>query len=127
MKRSRLVRVTIVATLGITLGPLVASCGGKENPPSQALHCVDANNVVVEERLCDDDGSGTGSPGGYAWWYGGTGGRYYGTGTQLTSGSRTAVDGATYKTAGGVERAGFGGSSRSISSSGGGKVSGAGG
>jgi hypothetical protein len=137
LKRSRQVKVTIVGALGVTLGPLVAACGSGDKPPTYSLHCVDSQNVVVEERLCPPEGTteggGGSSDGSYHWWYGAPGVGYYALGTALGSvggGGRTAAPDASYRTQSGTTtlRGGLGGSSKpSISGSKGGGSVGTGG
>jgi hypothetical protein len=128
------VKVTIVGALGVTLGPLVAACGSGDKPPTYSLHCVDSQNVVVEERNCPPEGTtqgGSSGDGSYHWWYGAAG--YYALGTALGSvggGGRTAAPDANYQTQTGTTtlRGGLGGSSKpSISGSKGGGSAGSGG
>lgn len=107
-KRSSQVSVTLLASLALVVGPALAGCRGQETRNSDALHCVDRDRVVVDESLCRDgsrQGSGALNPG-YLWYYGGLAG--LGRGAVATGGSFEPNAGASYQSAGGTKRGGFG-------------------
>lgn len=135
MKRSQSVPLLFLGTLGIA----IAACGGKGNK-EQALHCVNQEKIVVEEKYCPDKGT-TGTNGGsnaaifpYFWWYGGMHGLAPGASVINNGGSISPNPGTTYRSSvgsaltgggsksapsvGGVSRGGFGGSAGSGSGGG---------
>src|SRR5437762_2277777 len=100
MKRSKRVALSFLGSMAISIGPIVASCGG--TPSAQALHCVDSTNIVVEDNSCQ---VGTPGPGGagvgrYHWYYGG----HSLTGSRVSGGSEAPASGASYKSSSGTVR-----------------------
>lgn len=91
---------TTGVTLGVIMSALIATGCGDEKK-----RCVDANNVVVAEEFCKDQGS-TGTTHGTTY----SGYRYYYGGSGHTIGSVAHSGGY-------VSRGGFGSSSSSHSSS----------
>jgi hypothetical protein len=60
--------------VGLSVVPLLAAsflagCGEEET-----AYCVDQDDQVVENRLCDDEYDGVGAPGLFFWYFGGVGG-----------------------------------------------------
>jgi hypothetical protein len=91
--------------------PLLAlsftACGGDDS-----AYCVDQNDRIVENRLCDEERTGVG-PSTYFWYYGGhVGSGGYVRGAHLSGGDRVP----TSNIAENVRRGGFGSSSRTSSS-----------
>ena len=82
----------------------------------EAKRCVDNNNVVVEDRLCDSDGPNRHY---YSHYYGGHG--YY-RGDRAYGGGRVAQPGVTYTSPSHVPRGGFGPTGRAFVSRGGSSV-----
>jgi hypothetical protein len=100
-RRSRAVTLTVVPLLAAAF---IAGCGSDES--EETAYCVNAQDEVVDDDLCDDEGRG-----GYFVYFGGlpfTGNRI-GRGTRLRGGERVASTdrGAI------ASRGGFGGSARS--------------
>lgn len=83
----------------------------------EAKRCVDHDNVVVEDRLCDEQGrSGGGRSGGYYHYYGGRG--YY-PGEIARGGGHVGQPGVSYRSPSQVQRGGFGSTGRAFVSHGG--------
>jgi hypothetical protein len=78
----------------------------------EARRCVDDNNVVVEDRLCDDQARRTGAPGGYYRHY--YGGRGYYPGDTAYGGGIDPRPGARYESPSRVPRGGFGSTGRAF-------------
>jgi hypothetical protein len=78
----------------------------------EAKLCVDNNNVVVEDRLCETSGPQSHF---YSHYYGGHG--YY-IGDRAYGGGRVAQPGVTYVSASRVARGGFGSTGRAFVSHG---------
>jgi hypothetical protein len=78
----------------------------------EAKRCVDNNNVVVEDRLCESSGPQSHY---YSRYYGGHG--YY-TGDRAYGGGRVAQPGVTYASPSRVARGGFGSTGRAFVSHG---------
>jgi len=64
MKRSRAVHLIVIASAAAA----IESCGA---PPPR--HCIDGNNVVIDERICENPDQYPPSHG-YHWYYGGSSG-----------------------------------------------------
>jgi hypothetical protein len=77
MKRSRAIQLTLVTSMA----SLLVSC---DNRP--ARYCVDNNQVVTDDKYCEDPSA---SHYGYRWYYGGSHGPVA-NGTHLTGGSYSA-------------------------------------
>ena len=103
MKRSNTVQLTLLAAVAAA----IAGCG-RGQPPRR---CVDANDVVVDDRFCRDNQS-YGSTGyvPYHYYYGGPRGSVA-PGTHLTGGSSVAPSGVSSGTSRGV----IGGAGRAVS------------
>jgi hypothetical protein len=85
----------------------------------EAKRCVDNNNVVVEDRLCDESTGRGGGHGGYHHYYGGRG--YY-PGDTATGGGRIGQPGVSYRSPSQVPRGGFGSTGRAFVSRGGSSI-----
>jgi hypothetical protein len=102
-RRSRDVALVAVPLLAASF----TACGGDDT-----AYCVDKNDRIVENRLCDDERFGIGESA-YFWYYGGhvaSGG--FVRGAHLTGGDRISTANITEN----VRRGGFGVTSRSASS-----------
>src|SRR5438874_2110677 len=96
MKKSRRVVLSFLGSMAMAIAPIAAACAGHAS--SQVLHCVDSNNIVVQEGNCDETtprAGGSGGPGLYHWYYGGHG--YVPTGSRITGGGTAPSSGASYK------------------------------
>jgi hypothetical protein len=114
MKKSRRVALTFLGSMAMAIAPVVAACGGHAS--SQVLHCVDPNDIVVQEANCNEATPRSGgSPGLYHWYYGGHG--FVPTGSRISGGSAAPSSGASYHSSAGTVRGGLG----STSHAGGGK------
>lgn len=73
----------------------------------EAKRCVKPDNVVVEDRSCEDQQTRTGGHGGgfYHYYYGGRG--YY-PGDVASGGGRIPQEGVHYESPGRIARGGFG-------------------
>jgi hypothetical protein len=101
-RRSRDVALVAVPLLALSF----TACGGNDT-----AYCVDQNDRIVENRLCDEDTAHGG--GAFFWYYGGAvaGGRIA-RGAHLSGGDRVS----TSNVAENVRRGGFGSSSRTSAS-----------
>ena len=79
----------------------------------EAKRCVDNNNVVVEDQLCNNPGPASHY---YSHYYGGHG--YY-VGDRAYGGGRVARSGVTYASPSHIARGGFGATGRAFVSHGG--------
>ncbi len=97
-------RIVTAAAVGISMTGVLSACSlGNED-----VYCVDKDNVVVDEALCDESNSSGGGGGGFFFLIGAFGGGY-GPGTRL-DGSRGQRISSTDRA--GRERAGLPGSGR---------------
>ncbi len=71
----------------------------------EAKRCVDNNNVVVEDRMCDEPSGRSGGHGSHFFYYGGRG--YY-PGNIASGGGRVPQGGVRYESPSRVPRGGFG-------------------
>ena len=78
----------------------------------EAKRCVDHDNVVVEDRLCDSDGPNRHY---YSHYYGGHG--YY-VGDRASGGGRVSQTGVNYASPSHIARGGFGSTGRAFVSGG---------
>jgi hypothetical protein len=83
----------------------------------EAKRCVNRDNVVVEDRSCEDQSTRPGGHGGgfYHHYYGGRG--YY-PGDVASGGSRIPQDGVRYESPSRIARGGFGSTGRAFVSHG---------
>lgn len=93
-------------------------CGGSDDGDwVEAKRCVDANDMVVEDRLCDQPShSGSSTHHVYRHYYGGGG--YY-PGEVAYGGSQVPRQGANYVNSSRVPRGGFGSTGKAFVSRGG--------
>jgi hypothetical protein len=116
MKRSHIVRLTLVTSIAALTG-----CGEKST-----RYCVDAGNTVVDERKCQDNSHPVGSYIPYHWNYGGARG-YVPLGTRLNGGSTTEpAEGFSSRTSSATVRGVIGGAGEAVSHGGGSGEGGAG-
>jgi hypothetical protein len=110
MKKSAKVTLAFLSSFAAAV---MNGCGKDEGGDwVEAKRCVDNNNVVVEDRLCEPSG-----PQGhyYSHYYGGHG--YY-IGDRAYGGGRVAQPGVTYASPSHVTRGGFGSTGRAFVSHG---------
>jgi hypothetical protein len=116
MKKSARVSLVFLSSFAAAV---MNGCGGDDDGNwVEAKRCVDNNNVVVEDRLCDDQArSGSGHVGRYhSYYYGGHG--YY-AGDRAYGGGTVAQPGVNYTNASRVPRGGFGSTGKAFVSRGG--------
>lgn len=84
----------------------------------EAKRCVNNDNLVVEDRWCDDTSGAAGHRGSgfYSYYYGGRG--YY-PGDMASGGGRVPQGGVSYRSASSVPRGGFGATGKAFVSRGG--------
>ena len=114
MKKSAKVTLAFLSSLAAAV---MNGCDNdKDGDWVEAKRCVDNNNVVVEDRLCNETTDrGGGHGGGYYHYYGGRG--YY-PGDTANGGGRVAQPGVNYASPSHVARGGFGSTGRAFVSSG---------
>lgn len=114
MKKSAKVSLVFLSSFAAAL---MNGCDSdKDGDWVEAKRCTDNNNVVVEDRLCNETtGRGGGHGGGYYHYYGGRG--YY-LGDMATDGGRIGQPGVSYRSPSQVPRGGFGSTGRAFVSSG---------
>ena len=113
MKKSAKVSVIFLSSIAAAV---MNGCGDDNGDWVEAKRCVDGNNVVVEDRLCDGDGPNRHY---YSHYYGGHG--YY-RGDRAYGGGRVAQSGVTYTHPSQVPRGGFGSTGRAFVSHGGSSI-----
>jgi len=115
MKKSAKVSLIFLSSIAVAV---MNSCGGDDDGDwVEAKRCVDSNNVVVEDRLCNETtGRSGGHGGGYYHYYGGRG--YY-PGETANAGGRVAQPGVNYVSPSHVARGGFGSTGKAFVSRGG--------
>lgn len=50
-----------MAVAGVLVTPSLAACGSDDERTDQTVYCVDQNDNVVDESLCDDTSTSSGS------------------------------------------------------------------
>ena len=114
MKKSAKVSLVFLSSFAAAV---MNGCGSDDGGAwVEAKRCVDHNNVVVEDRLCDGDGPNRHY---YSHYYGGHG--YY-MGDRAYGGGRVAQSGVTYTNPSHVPRGGFGSTGRAFVSHGGSSI-----
>jgi hypothetical protein len=109
MKKSSKVSLTFLSSFAAAL---MTGCGGDSGDWVEAKRCIDNNNVVVEDRLCDEkSGARSGAHGGHYFYYGGRG--YY-PGDIATGGGRVPQGGVRYASPSHIPRGGFGATGRAF-------------
>jgi hypothetical protein len=99
MKKSSKVNLVFLSSFA---AGVMSGCGGDDGDWVEAKRCVDDNNVVVEDRLCETSGPNSHY---YSHYYGGHG--YY-PGDRAYGGGRVARPGASYESPSRIPRGGFG-------------------
>lgn len=106
-KKSSHVKLTIIASLALT------AC--EQQPTSldwdTVKRCVDKNNMVVDEYMCEDKPRAAGGRAYYRWYYGGRTGYI---GNRISGGNYEPTPGVSYKSLSSVSRGGLGGTGRAI-------------
>ena len=114
MKKSAKVSLIFLSSIAAAA---MNGCGGDDDGDwVEAKRCVDSNNIVVEDRLCDDTGPNRHY---YSHYYGGHG--YY-RGDRAYGGGRVAQSGVTYANPSQVSRGGFGSTGKAFVSRGGSSI-----
>lgn len=102
MKKSSKVTVTFLSSFAAAM---MNGCGD-DGDWVEAKRCVDNNNVVVEDRWCEQtSNSGAHGAGYHSYYYGGRG--YY-PGEIVSGGGRVPQGGVSYRSASSIPRGGFG-------------------
>ena len=109
MKKSRQVRLAFLTSFAAAV---LNGCDSNDGGDwVEAKRCVDNNNLVVEDRLCDETSSRSGSRGGHFFYYGGRG--YY-PGDIASGGGRVPRGGVRYESPSRIPRGGFGATGRAF-------------
>lgn len=116
MKKSAKVTLAFLSSFAAAVMNGCDSDNDKGGDWVEAKRCVDQNNVVVEDRLCDETTRRGGGHGGYYHYYGGRG--YY-PGDIATGGGRVGQPGVSYRNPSQVPRGGFGSTGKAFVSRGG--------
>ena len=114
MKKSA--KVTLAFLSSFAAAVMNGCDSDKDGDWVEAKRCVNNDNVVVEDRLCNET---TGRGGGYYHYYGGRG--YY-PGETAIGGGRFAQPGVNYASPSHVARGGFGATGRAFVSHSGGSI-----
>jgi len=99
MKKSSHVNLIFLSSFAAAI---TNGCGDTGGDWVEAKRCVDNNNVVVEDRLCETSGPNSHY---YSHYYGGHG--YY-VGDRAYGGGRVARPGVSYESPSRIPRGGFG-------------------
>jgi len=110
MKKSA--KVTLAFLSSFAAAVMNGCDSDKDGDWVEAKRCVDNNNVVVEDRLCETSGPQSHF---YSHYYGGHG--YY-LGDRAYGGGRVAQSGVSYASPSHIARGGFGSTGRAFVSSG---------
>jgi uncharacterized protein YgiB involved in biofilm formation len=106
MRKSAKVTLALLSSFAAAV---MNGCDSKDDGDwVEAKRCVDNNNVVVEDRLCDSEGPNRQF---YSHYYGGHG--YY-VGDRASGGGRVAQTGVNYASPSHVTRGGFGSTGRAF-------------
>lgn len=116
MRKSARVTLVLLSSLAAAF---LNGCGGSDDDGDwvEAKRCVDNNNVVVEDRLCEQPGTSRSSTTHYYRHYYGGGGYY--PGDTAYGGNYQARQGANYVNSSRVPRGGFGSTGKAFVSRGG--------
>jgi hypothetical protein len=114
MKKSAKVHLAFLSSFAAAV---LNGCGGDDGDWVEAKRCVNPDNVVVEDRWCEDQSSRGGAHGGgfYHYYYGGRG--YY-PGDVASGGGRIPQSGLSYASPSRIPRGGFGTTGRAFLSHG---------
>lgn len=110
MKKSA--KVTLAFLSSFAAAVMNGCDSDKDGDWVEAKRCVDNNNIVVEDRLCESSGPQSHF---YSHYYGGHG--YY-LGDRAYGGGRVAQSGVSYASPSHIARGGFGSTGRAFVSSG---------
>jgi len=110
MKKSA--KVTLAFLSSFAAAVMNGCDSDKDGDWVEAKRCVDNNNIVVEDRLCETSGPQSHF---YSHYYGGHG--YY-LGDRAYGGGRVAQSGVSYASPSHIARGGFGSTGRAFVSSG---------
>jgi len=110
MKKSA--KVTLAFLSSFAAAVMNGCDSDKDGDWIEAKRCVDNNNIVVEDRLCESSGPQSHF---YSHYYGGHG--YY-LGDRAYGGGRVAQSGVSYASPSHIARGGFGSTGRAFVSSG---------
>jgi len=114
MKKSAQITVAFLSSFAAAV---MNSCGDDGGDWVEAKRCVNNDNVVVEDRWCEQTAGSHGHGGGfYSHYYGGRG--YY-PGDVVTGGGRVPQGGVNYQSPSKVPRGGFGSTGKAFVSRGG--------
>jgi hypothetical protein len=105
MKKSAKINLLFLSSFAAAV---LEGCGGGDGDWVEAKRCADDNNIVVEDRWCEEGGAtgATGTTGPrYRYYYGGHG--YY-VGDRAYGGSRVAQPDVNYMSPSRIPRGGFG-------------------
>lgn len=104
MKKSAQIKLAFLSSFATAV---LTGCAGDDGDWVEAKRCVDNNNVVVEDRWCEDPSPRGGGHGGgfYHYYYGGRG--YY-PGDVVSGGGRIPQTGVGYTSPSRIPRGGFG-------------------
>jgi hypothetical protein len=104
MKKSAKVSLVFLSSFAAAV---MNGCGEDGGDWVEAKRCVNPDNVVVEDRWCEDQSPrGSGHGGGFYHHY--YGGRGYYPGDVASGGGRIPQDGVSYASASRIPRGGFG-------------------
>ena len=114
MKKSAEVTVAFLSSLAAAV---MNGCGN-DGEWVEAKRCVNNDNVVVEDRWCEETSGSTSHRGGgfHSYYYGGRG--YY-PGEIASGGGRVPQGGVSYRSASAIPRGGFGATGKAFVSRGG--------
>ena len=103
MKKSARVHLAFLSSFAAAV---MTGCGDDGGDWVEAKRCVNPDNVVVEDRWCEDSPSRGGGHGGFYHYY--YGGRGYYPGDVVSGGGRIPQSGVGYASPSRIPRGGFG-------------------
>ena len=60
-RRPLSLRLVSMAVAGVLVAPSLVACGSDDEQTEQTVYCVDQNDTVVDESLCDETSTSSGS------------------------------------------------------------------
>lgn len=60
-RRPLSLRLVSMAVAGVLVAPSLVACGSDDEQSEQTVYCVDANDNVVDDSLCDETNTSSGS------------------------------------------------------------------
>lgn len=60
-RRPLSLRLVSMAVAGVLVAPSLVACGSDDEQTDQTVYCVDQNDNVVDDSLCDETSTGSGS------------------------------------------------------------------